>query len=246
MEGSGSEALVSLSSKPTFWKHMFSFDADMRADMLNIMQYALIALIPIILLNKLTQAIVPEADETKGSVEIFVEVILQIMVMFLGLYFILRFVTFFPTYSGVKYVDGSITFIILSTLMITLSLQTKLGEKVSILVDRVKELWEGKKEDEKDARGKKGSKKGAGTGAGGQGGGGGRPVVGGGAVYADTTSLHNLPISGGAQTTQDFNSMYRNDANPMVGAASPQSSDVYGYNEPMPANLALGNSFNAW
>ena len=37
--------------------------------------------------------------------------------------------------------------------MITLSLRTKLGENVSILVDRINELWEGKISDKKKKKG---------------------------------------------------------------------------------------------
>ena len=36
--------------------------------------------------------------------------------------------------------------------MITMSLQTKLGEKVSILVDRVTELWNGKSDNKKNQK----------------------------------------------------------------------------------------------
>jgi hypothetical protein len=43
----------------------------------------------------------------------------------------------------------SIIFIILAVLMITLSLQTKLGEKVSVLTERLTELWEGKNDKKK-------------------------------------------------------------------------------------------------
>ena len=87
---------------------------------------------------------VPEADESKGSVEIGAEVVLQIIVMFIGLLLIHRINTFIPTFSGEKYPEFNIVYIILAVLMITLSLQTKLGEKVSILSDRVMQLWEGR------------------------------------------------------------------------------------------------------
>jgi len=131
------------SAKNGFFKHVFNFDDESKEDMLNIVQYALIALVPIIALNKGMQRFVPEADDEKGNIEIVGEIIIQIVVMFIGLLFIHRIITYIPTYSGAKYADFHVTNIILAVLIIILSLQTKLGEKVSILVDRVNELWDG-------------------------------------------------------------------------------------------------------
>jgi hypothetical protein len=145
-----------ISSKLGFFKHVFNFNDDSKVEILNIIQYALISIVPIVVLNKLSQKYVPEADEEKGSLEISVEIIIQILVIFLGILIINRIITYIPTYSGEKYPDFNVTYIILAFLMITLSLQTKLGEKVSIIVDRVSELWSGGDDDApKDKKKKK-------------------------------------------------------------------------------------------
>ena len=148
MESSGGD-----DSKKNFVKHVFSFDDDSKSEILNIIQYSLIALIPVVVLNKTMAKYIPEADENKGTLEIVAEVLIQVISMFMGLLVIHRVITFVPTYSGTKYPEYNITFIVLAVLMITLSLQTKLGEKVGILFDRTTELWNGKAE-------KPGSKKG--------------------------------------------------------------------------------------
>lgn len=70
--------------------------------------------------------------------------------------------TFVPTYSGIKYLDFSVTTVVIATLLILLSLQTKLGNKISILFDRVTELWTGESADaDKDGKKKKGKGKGS-------------------------------------------------------------------------------------
>jgi len=140
------DELSANSGKGGFIKHVFNFDDDSKSEMLNIVQYAVLALIPVVMLNKLMQRFVPEADEDKSSLELSAEVLGQIIIMFIVMFFIHRMVTYVPTYSGDKYADFSVTNIILAMLVIILSLQTKLGEKVSILVDRLMELWEGPKE----------------------------------------------------------------------------------------------------
>jgi hypothetical protein len=138
---------IKSTSKKGFFKYVFNFDSDSKAEILNIIQYALIGLIPIVILNKSMQKVIPEADEKKNSFEILAEIVGQVLVIFIGLLFINRVIYYIPTYSGTKYPEFSIIYIILAILMITLSLQTKLGEKVSILFDRVIELWEGKTAD---------------------------------------------------------------------------------------------------
>ena len=39
-------------SKKNFFKHVFNFDDDSKAEILNVIQYALVAIIPIVVLNK--------------------------------------------------------------------------------------------------------------------------------------------------------------------------------------------------
>jgi hypothetical protein len=132
-----------------FLKHIFNFDSDSKSDMLNISQYSLLAILPVVILNKIMLKFVPEADEEKGSIELLAEIIIQILIMFLGIFFIDRIITYIPTYSGLKYSELNVTTTVLMGLLIVLSLQTKLGEKVSIIYDRVSELWEGNKDEKK-------------------------------------------------------------------------------------------------
>lgn len=128
----------------SFVDHVLKFDDVAKADMCNVTQYALMALLPVVLLNKAMNRLVPEADDDKGSVEILLEVVAQIIVLFLGMMMIHRIVVYFPTYSETDYPAVSTISIVPAFLVIMLSLQTKLGSKVSILTERVADLWEGR------------------------------------------------------------------------------------------------------
>jgi hypothetical protein len=139
--------------KPGFFKHVFNFDEESKTEILNIIQYAVLALVPIIILNKIMQKYVPEADDEKKSIEILSEILAQVIFMFLGIFFIHRILTYIPTYSGEKYPVWNIISPIIPMLVIITSLQTKLGEKISILVDRLEELWEGPKDTKKGKNG---------------------------------------------------------------------------------------------
>ena len=237
----------------SFFKHVFNFDDDSKSEILNILQYSVIAIIPIVILNKTMQKYVPESDDKKSSLEISAEILIQIIVMFIGLLIIHRIITFIPTYSGAKYPEFHIIYIILAILMITMSLQTKLGEKVSILVDRILELWNGKTDNKKN--GKNGTVKVS------------QPISGNSltitgqtsGAYTDGTAISSLPthdISQGSQNTiqpqqlPNYDAMFRQDTTPLVGASipgNPVMSEGMQAMEPMAANGVLGGgSWGSW
>jgi hypothetical protein len=230
--------------KKNFFKHVFNFDDRGKADMLNIIQYSVIGIIPIVVLNKLMQKYVPEADDQKGSLELLAEVVIQVVFMFLGILITHRIITFVPTYSEEKYPEFSVVYIILSVLLITLSLQTKLGEKVSILSDRIFELWEGKPAEKASHKKKAGASTTNGVRV--------SQPISQNSYYTEnfqnksgTTALSELPIQQNTQTIApqqlpDYNNMYANTSNPLVNADTP------GINEPMAANDALGGSFSGF
>jgi hypothetical protein len=114
-----------------------------KAEIFNTIQYSLLGVAPVVVLNKLVQRFIPEADPDKSSMEIAVEVLIQIIIMFVGVILIHRIITFLPTYSEFKYDNLSLTNVILTFLILVLSLQTKIGIKVNILADRAMELWNG-------------------------------------------------------------------------------------------------------
>lgn len=132
-----------LITRRTFFNHVFSTTEEGKAELLNVIQYSILAIIPIVILNKLVQRFVPEADSDKSSLELVFEIIVQMIIMFCGIILIHRIITYIPTYSGFKYEHLTLTNVILAFLIIVLSIQTKLGLKVNILVDRLDELWNG-------------------------------------------------------------------------------------------------------
>jgi hypothetical protein len=227
------ELTKSTNGKPGFFKHVFNFNDDSKSDMLNIVQYAAIALVPVIIMNKVMQRFVPEADDEKGNVEILAEILGQVFIMFIGILIIHRIITFIPTYSGVKYANFDVTSIILAMLVIILSLQTKLGEKVSIIVDRIMELWEGPKDSKKKKKGQGNVKVS-------------QPISQGQSAIATapmmtspgTTSINSLPPT---QQQPDYNNMYQQDSNPLVGAATPGMEGM----GVMAANDMIGGSFGS-
>jgi len=133
--------------KKPFISHVFSTTEEGKAEILNVVQYATLGVIPIVILNKIVQRFIPEADGEKSTLEIVVEIFLQLIIMFCGIVIIHRIISYIPTYSGFKYENLTLTNVILTFLVVILSIQTKLGIKVNILVERALEMWNGSPDD---------------------------------------------------------------------------------------------------
>ena len=219
------DASKKAAEKLNFMNHVLKFDDTTKSDLINTLQYAFLAIIPIVLLNKGVRHYIPEVDESKSSLEIMIEVMAQVLVMFLGLYYIDRLVTFVPTYSGEKYEPYIVKNTILGVLVIVLSLNTKLGEKVNILVERVYEFVTGTssapEEEKKTNQG---------------------PTV----RTAATTGAPQFPVpeklSLKSEASNGFDSMYYGTDNPLINASTP-GEGFQGGTPLMAANEALGGSF---
>ena len=229
------------SDKKTFMNHVFRFDQETKFDLINLSQYSLLAVIPVVGLNKLMKHYIPEADETKGTVEILFEIIGQLIILFIGLFYIHRVITYIPPYSGEEYQPITLLNIVLIGLTILLSIQTKLGEKSNILVERFINIWEGHTTiKENNAKNSKVRVT--------------QPIVqqGGGmnmpppsSTYTNNsggippgTAMQNPPMAN--QGSQDFNGMYQQNPTPMIGAQSPMDMGVMAANEALGGNGSFG------
>jgi len=125
-----------MEDQPNFVSHVFNFEKDSRNEMVNIIQYTVIGIILITLLNKGVEEYMPEFDSTKGTLPVFLEIAVQCTVLFLGILFIHRIITYIPTFSGIKYSEQNVIAIILPALLLLLSVNT-LGGKVTLLFDRL-------------------------------------------------------------------------------------------------------------
>jgi hypothetical protein len=221
--GGFTETLV----KKTFFNHVFSTTEEGKSEIYNILQYAGIAIVPVVILNKLIQRFIPDADPDKSSLEISFEVVLQVAILFIGIILIHRTVTFVPTWSGYKYEQIALTSTVLTFLIIVLSIQTKLGIKVSILAERIGDLWNGTDSRHSDDEGDKKN-------------------------VRVKQPLSKMITGGGHSASQaDFmdNPQLQNDLFPPAPTATTKGSvqkqqQQYSF-EPAPANSMIGSSFGS-
>lgn len=225
-----------------FIKTVFSFDDTQKATILNILQYTLLGVIPILLLLKLIKNYIPDIDDDKGSLVILVEVVGQMFAMFLGLYMINRIIYYIPTYSGVSYGDINLVNMILPTMFIILTMQTKIGDKIQIMGDRLWDLYDGQTSSGKQSAQNQSTSQVRIT----------QPIS---RQSMPPQSMPPQTISAPTQmqtnnksqtneysipSDPNFNNMFAGPETSMVGAATPGQDMMQ---EPMAANDAFGGSF---
>ena len=87
---------------------------------------------------------IPEDNDKKDNLELLFEIILQLGILFISIFFIDKICRYFPTYSKVPYSKFNEISFIIPTLILIITMQTKLGAKINILYNRAMEFWNGK------------------------------------------------------------------------------------------------------
>jgi hypothetical protein len=198
------EDAISDSTKKTegFFKYVFKMGDYEQSVLLNIAQYTVMAIIPVIIVLYVNHYYIPEVDEEKGSLVILAEMFGQLFFILFSFYFIHRIICYFPTYSGLKYGDFSVIQLILILLFIFISMSKhKLGAKTLILIERTEDMVDGNSSMKEGYKNKKEGQVRVTQPLSGQGGGG--------------PPLPQLS----AQRSPDFNAMYAQQNNPLIGAS---------------------------
>jgi hypothetical protein len=219
--------------KDGFLNHVFNFDTETKSNMMNIIQYLVLAIIPMSFYTHFVNNMMSEYDESKSNFEVTAEVLGHLLLTLLGLFFIDRIITFVPTYSGRNHGTFNIFSVLLIILVFAYEANTKVGTKMKLLIERVSELWHGKKEDVKKQKENNSVVKVS------------QPISRGGmpthqASRADYLNSHNamvsptqmLPPANEPQQESGGNNMYNSGGfNGLVNAQGPNMQ-----NEPMAAN----------
>jgi hypothetical protein len=135
-----------------FLNYVFNFDTENKNRMMNMIQYTLLTIIPVLLLLRGIKHIIPEEDDTKGSIEILAESVGQVILIVLAIWFTNKIINYIPTYSGEEYSKFNEISFIIPFIIILATMQTKLGAKFNILIDRVMKLIFGGREEQKGAQ----------------------------------------------------------------------------------------------
>jgi len=225
-------------NKEGFFKYVFNFDENNKGALLNLFQYSFISIPLIILILKIMNYYTPEEDENKGNLEISLEIVVSIIFLLISIWFINKIIRYIPTYSAIDYKPFNEINFILPLFIILFTIQTKLGAKINILVERLVDLLEGKTNLKDSSKNKKDYKT---T----------QPIT--------QTPMHQISQSDqlnqtvnnpatpqfinntNMQPNRDFNNTFAGPTTPLVDAANPIENSF----EPLAANDAMGSMFGS-
>ena len=133
-----------------FFSYVFNFDMENKHRIMNMLQYTLLTIIPVLLILRGIKHIIPEEDESKGSFEILAESLGQVIVIMLAIWLTNKIITYIPTYSGEEYPKFNDISFIIPFIILLATMQTKLGAKFNILIDRVMNLFFNREEKKRE------------------------------------------------------------------------------------------------
>ena len=133
-------------------KHIFKFDDETKSNLMNLGQYTILAIIPVAILQNISEKVFPEYDASKGTMELLAEILGQALMTLIGLFFIHRIITAVPTFSGTAMGDLNLFSIIVVFLLSSFMFDGKVEKKFKAISDRMMDLWDGKSEDDKDKK----------------------------------------------------------------------------------------------
>ncbi len=210
-----------MSSEPSFFSSVFNFDETSKNEILNIIQYGILAIILISLILKLDQTYAPSFDENKDTLAISIEILIECTLLLISFVFIHRIIVYIPTMSATNYLPQNLITIILPFLYVLLN-QSSLSKKINVVLGRIFGKHEGFEPKKKDIKVS-------------------QPLAGGFSTPSllpqglNTTQIPSHPQSSIPSVDPDFNSMFSGGGSNMP-AGQPEF-------EPVAANSVLGSLY---
>lgn len=140
-----------------FIDYITTISSHEKSQMMNLIQYGGLAVLPLLILLKIMKMYVPQEDPLKGSPELVIEVLGQLAFILIAFFFIHKLVLYVPTYSKVAYEHMNLLHVILPLFFLLFALDTGIGVKVNILFDRLL-IFLGIKKENYENKQKKGDK----------------------------------------------------------------------------------------
>lgn len=120
-----------------FVEYITTISSNEKSQMLNLLQYGGLALVPLLILLNVMKMYVPEEDPEKGTTELAIEVVVQLSIVLIALFFIHKLILFVPPYSKVQYESVNLLTIVLPLLFILIAMETNVSHKLNTLFDRL-------------------------------------------------------------------------------------------------------------
>jgi hypothetical protein len=136
-----------------FFKKVTTIDDDQKDSLMNGIQYIAMATIPVALADMLLRRFFLDKEpENKGTIELLAEILGQVIVTIILMFCIHKVIIAIPTYSGKAMNRINYTSLSLGMLITLFSLNHNIRNKMDVVLGRLMDMWEGKKEEKKPAK----------------------------------------------------------------------------------------------
>lgn len=119
-----------------FFTYVFKLSKFKQEDLMNIVQYTLLSIAPVILIVYFSKKYFPHVREDDSSLYIFVITVIQLLFMIIGIFFIDRIINYIPTLSGKYYETINLTTIVIIFVLFMLLINGGFRERTKILLFR--------------------------------------------------------------------------------------------------------------
>lgn len=119
-----------------FFTYVFKLSKFKQEDLMNIVQYSTLSIIPVILFVYFTKKYFPNVNENDASLYVFIVTFIELMFMIVGIFFIDRIINYIPTYSGKYYETINLTTIIIIFILFMLITHGGFRDRTRVLLQR--------------------------------------------------------------------------------------------------------------
>jgi hypothetical protein len=119
-----------------FFSYVFKLSRFKQEDLMNIVQYTILSIIPVLLFVYFTKKYIPLVEYNDSSIYIFLMTFFELVFMMLGIFFIDRMVNFIPTFSGKYYEPINLTTVVIIFVLFMLIINAGFRERTNVLLER--------------------------------------------------------------------------------------------------------------
>ena len=119
-----------------FFTYVFKLSKFKQEDLMNIVQYTLLSIVPVVLFIYFTKKYFPSLEENDSSLYIFTVTVIELIFMIVGIFFIDRIINYIPTYSGKYYETINLTTIVVIFVLFMLITETGFKKRTLVMLER--------------------------------------------------------------------------------------------------------------
>jgi hypothetical protein len=123
-------------SNQGFFTYVFRLSRFKQEDLMNIVQYTLLSICPVILFVYFTKKYFPIVADDDSSIFIFIVTVVELIFMIMGIFFIDRIINYIPTFSGKYYETINLTTVVIIFILFMLIIDAGFKHRTILMLKK--------------------------------------------------------------------------------------------------------------